>query len=627
VVALLQQPMKRVRGDEQGIAMVVSGLVLVTLMVVAAIVVDLGNARQEKTNLQSAVDAGALSAGKVLYGTAGTQDVYTVAADGVFKSLGLSNTVTVTNESAGCTAANECVFSTVANGQTLTVTVTEDYQGNPTWVNVNACWAVINAFGPVIHSNTTPFCAHATAKAGMASPGGQNGGCGASTELPAASDVPQPGKFVTSGGFIQPQTVSATYTPPDTNSPLDATRIYFWVQNQYGYMQPLSYDGTTDGSGGGYGLNPQPPSGGNYDVPATSVKISYQIPIAVTTFSGEVGVADQTGKDCGNTSWSTCDAKGDNIFESYPVKDTDGDSVEDPAAEGDENITPATGSVVTLGQTVSGDYGDETIINPTAIQFIINGTLLGSYDGTTDGSAGGPNYGLSTVPSQNHWQDVDPNVSWVEEGSAGGTAGTVDVAVATFNNIAGKNPATVPVHPKSPTGQAYVAGQPVAGVPITVTATLADGSPANTTGGNVKTGITNADGTLDITFADSTKEAVIFTATYGVAVGGPAKALGTSGTIVDQFGYGFNGATAPTGLGEPTNAVNWTFTNTSENPETIAFTQQASQTGPLVSGWNDVFLYVKDSDQNKAGGDCALVNWSFPATGFPGGNGALNLIR
>src|SRR3954452_17613267 len=56
----------RRRGDE-GFSILLVALLLVVFMIVTAIVVDLGNARQQKREAQAAADAGALAGAQDLY--------------------------------------------------------------------------------------------------------------------------------------------------------------------------------------------------------------------------------------------------------------------------------------------------------------------------------------------------------------------------------------------------------------------------------------------------------------------------------------------------------------------------------------------------------------------------------
>src|SRR5947208_17150883 len=61
IAALLTAQRARRALDERGVTMVIFGLVIVALLIIVAVVLDLGNARQEKRNLQNAADAAALA--------------------------------------------------------------------------------------------------------------------------------------------------------------------------------------------------------------------------------------------------------------------------------------------------------------------------------------------------------------------------------------------------------------------------------------------------------------------------------------------------------------------------------------------------------------------------------------
>src|SRR3954452_14056248 len=69
--ARLMAERARPPADERGVTMIIFGLVLVALLIIVAIVIDLGNARQQKRQLQNAADAAAL---------AGATDLGTVSA-------------------------------------------------------------------------------------------------------------------------------------------------------------------------------------------------------------------------------------------------------------------------------------------------------------------------------------------------------------------------------------------------------------------------------------------------------------------------------------------------------------------------------------------------------------------
>src|SRR3954471_23807460 len=58
--------------DERGVTMIIFGLILVALLIIVAVVIDLGNARQEKRQLQNAADAAALAGASELFTVSGS---------------------------------------------------------------------------------------------------------------------------------------------------------------------------------------------------------------------------------------------------------------------------------------------------------------------------------------------------------------------------------------------------------------------------------------------------------------------------------------------------------------------------------------------------------------------------
>ena len=66
----------RVNRGERGAVAVMVGIIATTLFVIAALVVDLGFARDTKRQSQNAADASALAAGNVLYVLDGTCSEY-----------------------------------------------------------------------------------------------------------------------------------------------------------------------------------------------------------------------------------------------------------------------------------------------------------------------------------------------------------------------------------------------------------------------------------------------------------------------------------------------------------------------------------------------------------------------
>src|SRR6476469_2836611 len=88
--------------DERGVTMVIFGLLIVALLIIVAIVIDLGNARQEKRQLQNAADAAALAGANDL----GTVNAANACLDAYKYSynnmrLGTSPTTCPTSSAAG----------------------------------------------------------------------------------------------------------------------------------------------------------------------------------------------------------------------------------------------------------------------------------------------------------------------------------------------------------------------------------------------------------------------------------------------------------------------------------------------------------------------------------------------
>lgn len=588
--------MTRARRDEGGFAIVYTALAITLLMIVAAIVVDLGNARQQKTGAQAAADAAALSGAQLLNSTT-TDSWYWAAANSVFHSLGLSYTVLDdTTPYASCGAGCRD-YSYTAQGTTYHAKVTTPYAGVATELGVQACWSVATSFAPVIGTQSLPFCALAVAQGGTVSHGSSNGGCGATTEFFNTSTItPNAGGGV-DGGTVISTVYDTTASGTGTNLPLDTAHIYFVVQDPYGNFLKL-------GPGpGGYTLTDQ--SGGAM----TKVMISYTVPATMDTFSATLGARDTSGKDCGQTGWTTCTTE-ENLFEN---PDADGDTSYDVVSDGDEQITPPGGAITDVSKTnISGTFHDETNINPMTTALIVDGSGI-PFNGTTTPTTSG--YSMSVVPPAG-WNTPSgaDSAIYVDTTPPGPTPSSVTITVLLTDNIQGKgNP---PGAPKAPRGQHY--GLPVAGYPVTVSAALAGGGTPNATPGS-QSGLTGPNGMVSFTFTDTTAESVVFSATYGPPAPGYTGPVSGSGSLTAEAGYGFNGAPAPGGL--PGNAWPAPWPSPGGGNETMTWSP-----ANLTNGWHSLFLYTKDSDQNKAGGDCGFVNWSFPATGGVGSGGSLSLI-
>jgi Flp pilus assembly protein TadG len=69
---LMRSYRTRIGRDEQGVTMILWVLLLVGLLTIVAIVIDLGNARQQKRELQNAADAAALAGASVIKASTAT---------------------------------------------------------------------------------------------------------------------------------------------------------------------------------------------------------------------------------------------------------------------------------------------------------------------------------------------------------------------------------------------------------------------------------------------------------------------------------------------------------------------------------------------------------------------------
>ncbi len=164
-------------------AVVWLALFLVLLMIMAAIVVDVGNAHQQRASAQSAVDGAALSAAQVLKTNQNSQpsSVFDLAANATFNSLFLHHAIA---GATGTCAANGSALTPPAvcddyqytsSGIAYDVQVTTPYIGpnestpDTSMLNVKTCWSVPTVFGRVVGTNSIPMCANATAQNGIGS--------------------------------------------------------------------------------------------------------------------------------------------------------------------------------------------------------------------------------------------------------------------------------------------------------------------------------------------------------------------------------------------------------------------------------------------------------------------------
>jgi Flp pilus assembly protein TadG len=190
----------RLTGDEQGVTMIIFGLILVGLLIIVAIVIDLGNARQEKRQLQNAADAAAL---------AGASDISKTGGD----PCGTAASYTYNNLSLGNPANKTCTTTTAGN---ITVTIATPYFSGPaaftptSLINVKACKDVPTTFARIIAVTSVHVCGNATArKVGVSnSPSGPPGG--PDTDTPCTVDA------FTADGYFDADSPTNSFPPKNT---------------------------------------------------------------------------------------------------------------------------------------------------------------------------------------------------------------------------------------------------------------------------------------------------------------------------------------------------------------------------------------------------------------------------
>jgi|GEM_PF-4521039 len=198
--------------DEAGVTMVIFSLLIVALLVVVAIVIDLGNARQQKRQLQNAADAAALAGAHDIGVTGG--DPCAQAATYVYNNLTLG------------TPSNKTCTTTVPTGYTITITT--PYTGGPaafetdggaSLVNVKVCKAVGTSFARIIGITSVNVCGNATARKIGGSTGCTGSNCGTTTADPDAPCTVD--AFTTNGYFDQSAPDHLQANPPGMKATSD----------------------------------------------------------------------------------------------------------------------------------------------------------------------------------------------------------------------------------------------------------------------------------------------------------------------------------------------------------------------------------------------------------------------
>src|SRR5947199_169757 len=173
--------------DERGVTMIIFGFIIVALLIIVAIVIDLGNARQQKRQLQNSADAAAL---------AGANDINVTGGD----PCRVATTYAFNNMQLGNPSNTNCTQTTSGN---TTITVASPYFSGPaafvpaSLVNVKACRDVGTSFAKIIGVTSIHVCGNATArKLGVTSSGSGGGTTTGDPDAPCTVDA-----FTTNGYF------------------------------------------------------------------------------------------------------------------------------------------------------------------------------------------------------------------------------------------------------------------------------------------------------------------------------------------------------------------------------------------------------------------------------------------
>lgn len=182
--------------DERGVTMIIFGLIITSLLVIVAIVIDLGNARQQKRQLQNSADAAALAGASVINATTATctgGDMLHDALKYAYNNAGITGSVVA------------CPSSGVQYGTGPTVTAISPYSGGPpafasnpnALINVRICKDVGTTFGKLVNISSIHVCGNATArKLGVTTPAGGGGTTTSDPGAPCTADA-----FTSNGYF------------------------------------------------------------------------------------------------------------------------------------------------------------------------------------------------------------------------------------------------------------------------------------------------------------------------------------------------------------------------------------------------------------------------------------------
>jgi hypothetical protein len=400
------------RGEE-GFSMILVALIMVTLLVMVALVVDLGNSRQQKRHAQAIADAAALSGAGSL--TDPSPNAFVESLKYAFKSLSL----TYPTQQSDLTACGSACYQYSQSGKT--VQATTPWQGHTDWVHVDACWDVPAQFGQIANLRNVHICGTATAQnTGSGNgPGGPPATSCTTNELSTTVHNPignpGSGEDQQGGGQGNPPptqgaiTLTANYS---ATAPIDPASIVFIAPDATGNLIRLTASQYT------------------LTMSGNTATISYTVPSGLATATASLFVTDTTGNGCGQLAWSTCPVSlHDNFIEEknglgiadQGMKGTDTDlddgmtaaALADAAllADADDSVFPGPQQQVGPGSTLGATYHDETDINATKSQLFLNGTKVAANLTTLAQGTGANkyNYKLSyTLPptTPNGWNST-----------------------------------------------------------------------------------------------------------------------------------------------------------------------------------------------------------------------------
>jgi Flp pilus assembly protein TadG len=143
----------RLRRDERGISVLIVALTLVTLVVMAALAIDLGDVRQVRSQEQNAADAGAL---------AGAQDL-PAAPEAVAKAAGYAAATMSSTRASSAPCGSGTTATACFRADEAVIRVTTPFAGDARRIEVVVCQPVELTFARMIDITTLKPCRRAVA--------------------------------------------------------------------------------------------------------------------------------------------------------------------------------------------------------------------------------------------------------------------------------------------------------------------------------------------------------------------------------------------------------------------------------------------------------------------------------